>query len=61
MAQQYKVRSGGLMRCCEATLSTAMAIAEVAPQEGDVLACKYCSSTMRFRDGAWEWNRPADA
>jgi len=22
-----------------------------------VLPCRYCSSSMIFKDGAWEWNK----
>lgn len=55
--QKYRVRDGGLMRCCLATLDAAMAEAAEPPKEGDTLLCKYCKGDgMRFRDGAWEWN-----
>lgn len=51
---EWPVRIGGLMRCCTETLRVS---AEWA-KEGQVLACLYCTrSTMRLRDGAWEWNR----
>lgn len=55
--EQYpSIRIGGLLRCCLATVS------EIGPptrmlKEGDTLACSYCDDLMRFRDGAWEWNR----
>lgn len=45
-------RMGGLMRCCIASL-----VRHPTPgAEGDVIPCEYCPSTIRFRDGAWEWN-----
>lgn len=40
------------MRCCAETLNTTL----VAENEGDVLPCRYCSSRLRVRDGAWEWD-----
>lgn len=46
------VRKGGLMRCCLQTLIEA----KVKNTEGETLPCKYCKESMRFRDGAWEWN-----
>lgn len=62
MPQPYKVFHGGLMRCCLATLNEAMHEAVDAPQEGEVLPCKYHpeDNSMIFRDGAWRWNRPAE-
>lgn len=49
-----KIRIGGLMRCCLETLDE-----RTEPgAEGDEQACKYCSHSARFRDGAWEWNWP---
>ena len=47
------IRPGGLMRCCIATLAEHRG----SEDEGTVLACNYCSDSMRVRDGAWEWNR----
>lgn len=45
------IRIGGLMRCCILTVRQR----EAPGQEGDVQPCQYCSSSTRFRDGAWEW------
>jgi hypothetical protein len=60
----YHVRTGGLLRCCLATLDEHMQrrIDDVPPQEGDTLKCRYHDDNggMVFRDGAWEWNRPTD-
>ena len=57
----YRVKHGGLMRCCLASLDNAMCDpSKNPPKEGDIVACEYEKSnptTMRFRDGAWEWNR----
>lgn len=46
------MRIGGLMRCCTTTLGEY----DGTEDEGTVLACNWCSSSMRARDGAWEWN-----
>lgn len=50
--RKLPLRIGGVMRCCIETLDTT----PVIENEGDVLPCKYCSSSLRVRDGAWEWN-----
>ena len=60
--EKYKVRTGGLMRCCLATLRERMPTCAEDPKEGETLVCDYCgpsSGGMIFHDGAWEWNRPA--
>lgn len=51
-----RVRIGGLMRCCIATL---LELPEcLDPVEGAEVSCKYCSAgRMIFRDSAWEWKR----
>jgi hypothetical protein len=51
-----RVRIGGLMRCCMATLDTT--VIKKAPKEGDTIECRYCSDQMVWKDGAWEWVRP---
>ncbi len=51
----YKVRYGGLLRCCLVSLDDAMVEAKEPPKEGDTHHCKYCKNKMIFRDGAWEW------
>lgn len=53
MTQFSPLRIGGVMRCCSGTLDEYTG----PDEEGAVLPCKYCSSSLRFRDGAWEWNR----
>lgn len=55
-ARRYRVFHGGLMRCCLATLEERMATCAPDPVEGEVLPCKYCSSSMIFGGGAWRWN-----
>lgn len=63
-------RPGGLMRCCTLTLSMLYQVAEEEGLAGDLelalnvtegakLPCRYCSTTMVFRDGAWEWDKSA--
>jgi hypothetical protein len=55
----YRVRRGGLMRCCLASLDAQMCDpAKNPPTEGDILDCEYepdGNAKLRFRDGAWEW------
>jgi hypothetical protein len=54
----FGYRQGGLMRCC---LLTMVKVYEDDPThvpfEGDKLPCRSCSSTMVFRQGAWEWDK----
>lgn len=59
----YVVRTGGLMRCCLATLDAAMLASQVPPKEGDILPCRYHpqDNSMIFRDGGWEWNAPKES
>ena len=61
MPTEYRVREGGLMRCCLATLDAHMLAATEAPKEGETLECRYEKNQprprMRWRKGAWEWNR----
>ncbi len=58
MKETYRVRHGGLMRCC---LDAMVAVVE-PPKEGDSLRCSYChdESGMIFRDGAWQWAKPVE-
>lgn len=58
----WRVRQGGLMRCCLATITETMEAQSAPPQEGDVMHCKYHSDNggMIFREGAWEWNNRQD-
>jgi hypothetical protein len=55
----YSRRSGGLMRCCLASLDEQMVKRLEAeggpPEEGDKLTTRCCESVLLFRDGAWEW------
>ncbi len=56
----YRVRQGGLMRCCLQSLDDAMVAASAQPKEGDTARCAYCDDEygMVFRDGAWQWAKP---
>lgn len=56
----YKVRHGGLMRCCIQSLDQEMSERPEDPKEGDRHTCQYCKEEhgMIFRDGAWEWAAP---
>jgi len=58
-----EIRTGGLFRCCIATLEDAWNAGELPNSDGSLIVCKYCrNATMRFRDGAWEWDKsPKDA
>lgn len=49
---KLNIRIGGLMRCCTGTLYDY----DGEEKEGTILKCKYCSESMRVRDGCWEWN-----
>jgi hypothetical protein len=59
--RHYRVRPGGLMRCCLMTLEEASTWhqrrgrAYEPPKEGDKIKCGYCSHFMVYRKGAWEW------
>jgi len=60
--QTYRVRQGGLMRCCLLTLARwhgeANREGDMLPsEEGDIMTCDFCSSSMIFIDEAWEWNK----
>jgi hypothetical protein len=61
MTEAYRVKHGGLMRCCLATLDDAMVAAVRPPTEGDTLRCAYCKDEygMVFTNGAWQWNAPS--
>lgn len=45
------ISTGGLMRCCAATLD------EEDDGVRDTMNCKYCGASMSFRNDAWRWNR----
>lgn len=48
-----KIRVGGLMRCCMATIDE---LPDDTPEEdGHTVACKHCGGPIRFFRGAWEW------
>jgi len=53
--RRLPARIGGLMQCCMATLDEAL----LTENEGDTLHCRYCTSQMRVRNGAWEWDQKA--
>ena len=46
------IRPGGLMRCC---IDTIHAKSPEYPQEGDFLDCDWCSDSVQWKNGAWEW------
>ena len=48
------VFTGGLMRCCLATLDEATTLTETP---GEVLHCLYCPSSMRLSPDGWRWAR----
>ena len=60
MTRFYKVRHGGLMRCCLQSLDDHMLTLDKLPEEGATFRCTYCqdASGMAFRAGAWEWAKP---
>lgn len=62
MTTLYKLRHGGLFRCCIASLDEHMAQANAEPKEGDTLRCRYCKDEygMIFHDGAWQWAKPRE-
>jgi len=55
----YRVKHGGLMRCCLASLDDAMLANGCTYAEGDTLGCKYHADpdlkVMVVRYGSWEW------
>jgi hypothetical protein len=51
--RKLPLRLGGVMRCCIETLSTT----PVTEEEGEILKCKWCSSSLIVRNGVWEWNQ----
>jgi len=53
MSETSRMRIGGLYRCCTGTID----LDKGPDEEGRVLPCLYCSSSVIFRDGAWEWYR----
>lgn len=56
-APRLPIRPGGLMRCCTGTWAE-----YTGPEdEGTVLPCQWCSSSMIVRGDAWEWNYPSEA
>jgi len=58
-----RVDTGGLMRCCTATLSLDWNLRpDHKPEQDEVLECKWCEESMIFReiDHTWRWNKPED-
>lgn len=57
----YAIRQGGLMRCCIESIHLAMQERDAtglgAPEEGDLVVCRYDGgkTRMKFVKGAWEW------
>lgn len=59
MSKPKELRIGGVMRCCSETLFRYQENNGIE-DEGTVLPCKWCRSSLIVRDGAWEWNRGAE-
>lgn len=55
----YKRRIGGMLRCTALSLDDYQVEKpqEQNDKEGDIVQCKWCSQSVIFRDGAWEWNQ----
>jgi hypothetical protein len=57
----FKVATGGLMRCCLLTLDQFMATTPEPPKEGETLQCIYHEGYgMIYRKDVWRWNTPED-
>ena len=56
---QKPLRIGGVMRCCSETLFRYQDDNGIE-EEGTVLPCKWCKSSLIVKDGAWEWNQETD-
>ena len=50
------IRQGGLMRCCIQTIVD-FDTDGMVPEENTSMGCKWCDSSVIYRDGAWEWDR----
>ena len=48
------IRTGGLFRCC---IQSAEKAGYPTNHEITIISCEHCGDTIRWRDGAWEWNR----
>lgn len=57
MIERYQLYPGGLMRCCEASLSKHMTNMAELPEEGTKFNCEYCRNPMIYKDGAWRWDQ----
>lgn len=57
---EYVYRSGGLMRCCIATLDNRAKDGTLPSCQGSILNCDYCTSQVIYIDNAWEWLNPRD-
>lgn len=59
-ANERRVRQGGLMRCCLATIGNSTELSKA----GTTLSCEFESDDPDNQkmivgdDGIWEWNRP---
>lgn len=59
----FTYRQGGMMRCCIKTLTGLHErivddkTTSVTVAEGATLQCEWCASRIKFRDGAWEWDK----
>lgn len=50
------IKIGGLMRCCLHTMYEYIE-SQGCDDEGIVVPCKYCKSSVIARGRCWEWNR----
>lgn len=57
--EPFRVRIGGLFRCCMQTLDVKAAEGSLKGEEGERVTCLYCKKeTMVFHDGAYQWVGP---
>jgi len=49
---------GGLMRCCTETWDEK--VENVPQEEGQIIPCNWCESSMIFKDGTWRWNHESN-
>lgn len=56
MSRNLNLNHGGVMRCCVETLNTT----DGPEDEGTVLPCKWCKSSLIVKGGVWRWNKKAE-
>lgn len=60
---RYRVNQGGLMRCCLESLDVYMQARNDEGRDddgddGDIVDCRHCASSMIRTGGIWKWDRP---